>query len=391
MNSKKCPLYGKCGGCQLLHLPYEKTIEFKKNYVLDCFKKEGINAKINKFISAKEPYNYRNKMIIGFKIQNSKVVSGFYEENSHKIIDLDYCIMHSELQNNIAKYIKQLIIDYKIKPYDEDRKTGVLRHVVIRIGIHTNEIMVILVTTDKKLGRQKDIVNDILSKYQNVKTIVQNINDKQTNAVLGVKNIKLYGNGYIFDKLGDFKFKISPLSFYQINPIQTEVLYNKAIEFANLTGNEIVYDLYCGIGTISLFVSKHAKQVYGIESVKDAIKDANENKRINKVNNVEFMAGRVENTLQSLSNKTSRPDVIFVDPPRSGLDKTAIQMLKNISAPKIVYISCNPETLARDIKLLSDKYETQTIQPVDMFPHTSHIECVTVLTKKNLRRFLDEI
>lgn len=362
-----CDVYSNCGGCTMQHIPYDEQLKKKTEYVRGLV---GNKIEVLDAIGMEKPYGYRNKSKFVLGTKKDKKLMGFFEEGTHKIVNTNNCIIQNGITNEIAKYIFDLVKKYNISIYDEDRKTGVLRHIVIRIGVHTDEIMVILVTTDKKLGRQKDIVNDIVAKYENVKTIVQNINDKQTNAVLGVKNIKLYGNGYIFDKLGDFKFKISPLSFYQINPIQTEVLYNKAIEFAGLTGNEIVYDLYCGIGTISLFVSKYAKQVYGIESVKDAIKDANENKRINKVNNVEFLAGRVENTLQSLSNKTSRPDVIFVDPPRSGLDKTAIQMLKNISASKIVYISCSPETLVRDLKILSSEYQVEKIQPVDMFPHT---------------------
>lgn len=375
----ECAVYTKCGGCTMQNIPYEIQLKDKTNMVK---KLVGNNITVLDTIGMDYPYGYRNKSKFVFGVKKGKKVMGFFEEGTHSIVYSQNCIIQNSITNDIANYVFELVEKYNISIYDEDRKRGVLRHLVIRCGVHTNEIMVILVTTDKKLGRQRDIVNDIVAKYPSVKTIVQNINEKQNSAVVGDKNIKLYGNGYIFDTLGEYKFKISPISFYQINSIQTEILYNKAIEFADLNGNEIVYDLYCGIGTISFFISKYVKEVYGVESVRDAIKDANENKKINRVNNVEFLVGRVEYLLPQLYNKTKGVDVVFVDPPRSGLDEKSIQTLLKIKPQKIVYISCNPETLARDLKILSNTYVTKKIQPIDMFPHTHHIECCTVLYKK---------
>lgn len=321
-------------------------------------------------IGMDNPYNYRNKAKYVFGIKKGKNIMGFFEEGTHKIVYNSNCFIHHNIANEIAQYVFELVNKYNVRIYNEDNKNGVLRHCIIRVGVYTNEVMVILVTTANKLGRQKDIVNDILQKFPSVKTIIQNINEKQNSAILGDKNIKLYGNGYIYDMLGKYKFKISPLSFYQINPIQTTKLYNVAVDFAQLQGNEIVYDLYCGIGTISLFVSQYVSKVYGIESVVDAVKDANENKRINRVNNAEFLAGRVEYVLPKLYDKVKVANVIFVDPPRSGLDEKTIQTILKINPHKVVYISCNPETLARDIQIMKKQYVVTKVQPVDMFPHT---------------------
>ena len=255
MKDNKCPLMGKCGGCQLLHLPYEKTVEIKKQFVLDCFKKEGIKTSINKVISAKQHFQYRNKMIIGFKMQDGKVVSGFYEENSHRIIDLDKCIMHSDLQNEIATYIKQLVKEYKIKPYDEDKKMGILRYVLIREAIYTKEVLVTFVTASEIFPARADITKKLLSKFKEIKTIVQNINPRKTSIVLGEKEKVVFGNGYIEEKLMGLTFKITSKSFYQVNPKQTELLYQEVVDSSKLTKNEVLIDAYSGIGTIGMILS----------------------------------------------------------------------------------------------------------------------------------------
>lgn len=375
----ECITSNICGACSILNIPYKEQLDMKTKMLKELL---GENEIIYNTIGMTNPYGYRNKAKYVFGIKKSKNVMGFFEEGSHKIVANEKCMIHNEIANDIAQYIFKLVNKYKVSIYNEDNNTGVLRHCIIKVGINTNEVMIILVTTNKRLGRQKDIVNDIIKKYTNVKTIVQNINEKRTSAILGDKNIKLYGNGYIYDTLGKYKFKISPLSFYQVNPIQTEKLYNIAIELANLKGNEIVYDLYCGIGTISLFVSEYVGRVYGVESVKDAVKDANENKKINNVKNVEFLVGRVEYILPKLFEQTKRADAIFVDPPRIGLDDKTIQTILKIMPNKIIYISCNPETLARDIKLLNDKYILKKVQPVDMFPHTKHVETIALLCRE---------
>ena len=243
--------------------------------------------------------------------------------------------------------------------------------------------MCILVINGKEIKNENKLAQKLIKEFPNIKTVIKNINQKNTNVILGKENVVLYGSGFIYDKLGEYTFKISPMSFYQVNPIQTEILYNLAIQKANLTKNEIAFDLYCGIGTIGIIASKHIKQVYGIEIVEQAIQDAKENAKINNIDNIEFLEGDVENTLENLIKiKKQLPDVIFVDPPRRGLDNNTIQTILKYEPKKVIYISCNPATLVRDLKLLEDKYNIEEIQPVDMFPYTSHVECVAVLQLK---------
>ncbi len=269
-------------------------------------------------------------------------------------------------------------------------ESGLIRHIVVKVGLKTKEVMCIVVVNGKNIPKEQELIDTILKEFESnsrlqnyqIKTIVKNINTKNTNVVLETENINIYGTGYIYDKLGEYIFKISPNSFYQTNPIQTEILYQKAIEYAKLQGNEVVLDLYCGIGTIGIFASKMAKKVYGIEIVEDAIKDAKENAKINEIPNIEFLCGDVEKTLNNILGKSGRPDVIFVDPPRKGLDDNTIMNILNAKPQKVIYISCNPATMVRDLKKLEDNYNIQKIQPVDMFAFTSHVECVAVLNLK---------
>ena len=267
--------------------------------------------------------------------------------------------------------------------YDEKNGKGLFRHIVIKVGVKTKEIMCILVINGKEIPNEVKLVEDLKNKYPNIKSIVKNINMKNTNVILGKENINLYGDGYIQDILGEYKFKISPLSFYQVNPIQAEKLYNLGIELAQITKNDVVFDLYCGIGTISIFMAKFAKKVYGIEIVNEAVEAAKENALINGLDNVEFFAGDVEIVLDELINKNGvKADIVMFDPPRKGLDKTSINNVLKIKPKKIVYISCNPATLIRDLVCFEENYDIKTIIPVDMFPFTSHVECVCVLSEK---------
>lgn len=380
---KLCEKVGKCGGCNIHVTSYEEQSENKVKKVKELCKQQlNKNIKINDIIKMQNPYNYRNKGKYVFAENKLKQVSmGFFEEGTHKVVYVNNCMIQDEEINEIASYVFKLVKEYNIKPYNEDKQKGFLRHLIVRKAIYTQEVMVILVTTNEKIQKREEIIRKLISKFKNIKTIVQNINSDKTKVILGTKNYNLFGNGYITDYIDNLKFKISPLSFYQVNPIQTQILYNKAIELAKLTGKEVVYDLYSGIGTISLIASKHAKKVYGIEVVKDAVKDSIENAKINKIKNVNFMAGRVEYILPRIcSNETA--DVVFVDPPRSGLDEKTIQTLLKIKAKKIVYISCNPVTLFENLKELSKYYSIKEIQPVDMFPWTEHVECVSVLQLK---------
>lgn len=385
MKDNKCPLMGKCGGCQLLHLPYEKTIELKKQFVLDCFKKEGIKTNINKVISAKQHFQYRNKMIIGFKIQDGKVVSGFYEENSHRIIDLEKCIMHSDLQNEIASYIKQLVKEYKIKPYDEDKKVGILRYVLIREAVYTKEILVTFVTASEIFPARADITKKLLSKFKEIKTIIQNINPRKTSIVLGEKEKVIFGKGYIEDKLMGLTFKITSKSFYQVNPKQTELLYQEVVECSKLTKDEVLIDAYSGIGTIGMILSNNAKEVISVENNVQAYKAATMNAKDNKIKNVYFVNADATEFIDEFAKEKEKIDCLVMDPPRTG---STLKFLKNVlklSPKKVIYVSCGPDTLARDLKILLEKYYISYVSITDMFCFTKHIETVVALNLKDLK------
>ena len=380
--SEDCTSYKRCGGCDLRHIKYEKTLDIKRNMVQALVNKTLMNKmRVNETIGMEEPYNYRNKAQYPVGInKNGEPIFGVFANRTHEIIPMEECKIQTKISEQISKYILNFIKDNMIKVYDEKSNIGVFRHIIVKVGIKTNEVMCVLVVNEDKIKNEQKLVDSLIGEFPQIKTVVKNINNKNTNVILGNKNIVLYGNGYIEDKLGKFTFKISPMSFYQINPIQTEKLYNLAVKGAGLTGKEEIFDLYCGIGTIGIFASKYAKKVYGIEIVPQAIEDAKENAKINNVTNAEFMVGDVEFALSELIEKRKiKPEVVFVDPPRKGLDNTTIQNLIKVSPERIVYISCNPATLVRDLKELEEKYEIKEITPVDMFPFTKHIECVAVL------------
>lgn len=385
-NNVDCKTFSKCGGCTLRHINYGETLNIKRDIVKNCLYKElHMDVEVKDTIGMEKPLYYRNKLQypVGYDKDN-KPVMGIYSRRTHNIIETEQnCYIQNEKCSEIAKDIFEFTVKNNIKPYNEQTNKGTLRHIVIRIGIKTNEIMVTLVLNNDEFNNEDKFIEELIKKYPEIKTIVKNYNEKNTNVILGKKNKVIYGNGYIYDMLGSYKFKISPLSFYQVNPLQTEVLYNKAIEYANLTGEEIIFDLYCGIGTIGIFASAKAKKVYGIEAVPEAIEDAKENAKLNKVENAEFFAGEVEKILPELiEERNISADVAFIDPPRKGCDNITIETLLKIMPQKIVYVSCNPATLARDIRLLEEKYELKQVQPVDMFAFTSHVECVAVLYLK---------
>lgn len=378
-----CTTFKRCGGCSLRHIKYEQTLEIKKDIVKNCLVKTlGFEPKVNKCIGMENPLYYRNKLQypVGAS-KDGKPVMGVYAERSHDIVETKGCFIQDEESQKIANKIFELMKNYDIKPYNEMDRSGCVRHIIIRKGKKTNEIMVTLVTNTKEIKNANTLVSDLTKEFKEIKTIVQNINSKNTNVILGDEIKVLYGNGYIEDYLGEYKFKISPLSFYQVNPVQTEVLYNKAIEYAGLTGNEAIFDLYCGIGTIGIFASKKAKKICGIEVIPQAIENAKENAILNNVKNSEFMVGEVERLLPDLVKK-QEADIVFIDPPRKGCDKKVLDTLLEVMPKKIVYISCNPATLARDVAILQEKYDLGEVQPVDMFPFTSHVECCVVMKLK---------
>jgi len=380
-----CSTYKRCGGCNLRHMNYKKTLELKRDIVQNLVNKNlKINLNVKNTIGMEEPFNYRNKAQYPVGInKEGKIIVGVFANRTHEVIETNGCIIQNKESEKIAKFICEFAYKNNISVYDENTGKGLLRHIVIKVGIQTNEMMCILVLNGKEIKNEENLVKELTNNFPNIKTIVKNINSKNTNVILGKENITIYGNGYIYDKLGDYIFKISPLSFYQINPVQTEKLYNLALQKAELTGKEILLDLYCGIGTIGIFMAKNAKQVYGIEIVEEAIKDAKENCKINNIQNAKYYAGDTEKLLSDLIEKEKIiPDVVVVDPPRKGLDKNTIENIKNIKPKKVIYISCNPATLIRDLSYLEDKYKIKEIQPVDMFPFTSHVECCSVLELK---------
>lgn len=377
-----CLTYKRCGGCNLRHMTYQKTLELKRSIVQNLVNKNlRIDLQVKDTIGMENPFNYRNKAQypVGLNKQGKPII-GVFANRTHEVIETNGCMIQNKQSEKIAKYICEFAYKNNISIYNEKTRKGILRHIVIKVGVQTNEIMCILVLNGKEINNEQKLIKELINNFSNIKTIVKNINTKNTNVILGKENITIYGDGYIYDKLGKYTFKISPLSFYQINPVQTEKLYNLALQKAELTGNEILLDLYCGIGTIGIFMANKVKSVYGIEIVEDAIRDAKENCKINNITNAKYYAGDTEKLLEDLIDKEKIiPDVIVVDPPRKGLDKTTIENIKKIKPKKVIYISCNPATLVRDLSYLVENYEVQEIQPVDMFPFTSHVECLCVL------------
>lgn len=380
-----CSTYKRCGGCNLRHIKYEQTLKIKQNAVRSLVNKALKNKiEVQETVGMENPFHYRNKAQYPFGVnKDGEPVIGVFANRTHEVIPIDKCLIQNPQSEEIAKYILNFIKENKISIYNEKTRRGLFRHVVIKVGVQTGQIMCILVINGKDIPNEEQLKFELTTRFPQIKSVVKNINMKNTNVILGKENINIYGNGYIEDKLGDYIFKISPLSFYQVNPIQVKKLYNLGVEMAQISKEDTVFDLYCGIGTISLFMSKYAKKVYGIEIVKEAIDAANENAKINNVNNTEFYAGDVEIVLDDLiKNKGITADIVMFDPPRKGLDRNTINNILMIKPKKIVYISCNPATLIRDLALFEEQYEIKTIVPVDMFPWTSHVECVTVLYAK---------
>ena len=377
-----CATYKRCGGCSLRHMTYESTLKLKRQVVQNLVNK-GLKEKVEvlETIGMENPYNYRNKAQypVGLNSDGQPEV-GVFAQRTHTIIPIQTCLIQTEISQKIAKTIIDFVKEKNIQVYNEENQKGLLRHIVIKVGKYTNQVMCILVVNDSKFDQEQELVKLLCEKYPEIKTIVKNINNKNTNVILGKENINLYGNGYIEDKLGEYTFKISPMSFYQVNPVQAEILYTTAINQANLDKNDILFDLYCGIGTIGIFASKYVNKVYGIEIVPQAIEDAKENAKINDVKNIEFICGDVEVAFDELINKEKIvPSAIIVDPPRKGLDNKTVENIAKIQPAKLVYISCNPATMVRDLAKLEDIYNIKTIQPVDMFPWTNGVESITIL------------
>ncbi|WP_283693657.1 23S rRNA (uracil(1939)-C(5))-methyltransferase RlmD [Clostridium perfringens] len=383
-----CAIYKRCGGCKLQHASYKAQLDFKWDRVKDCVSKIGkLDPSIVKYpLGMENPWRYRNKVQLPIGLINGEVKIGFFAPRSHDIIDMESCLIQDEIGDKVVKLTREWIEKFNIRPYNVDGEydeKGIVRHIMIRRGFTTNEVMVVLVTNGEKLPHKEEFVDLMVKNIPGIKSVIQNINSKKTNVILGLESKTLWGEDTISDYIGDFRFNISPLSFFQVNPTQTEVLYGKALEYANLTGNEEVFDAYCGTGTITLFLSQKAKKVYGVEIIPQAIDNAWINAKENKVENVEFFVGESEVVIPDLINKGVKADVVVVDPPRKGCDKKLLDAITNIDAKKIVYVSCDPSTLGRDLQVLEENgYKTLEVQPVDMFPNTAHIENVALLIKK---------
>ena len=411
----------RCGGCQLQHLSYEKQLEYKQNKVKNCLVRMGgiaesyIDAVMEPIMGMDNPYNYRNKaqFPVGMT-KDGDVAIGFYAGRTHSIIDCDYCSIQNDISNDVMQIVRKWINKYGIEPYDECSHSGIVRHILTRVGYVTGEVMVCLVVTDKKVPymaelvemlkeiegniseRNKELWSEAVEGYSEdetveifLKSVCLNINKEKTNKILGDKIVNIYGENYIEDYIGDVKYRISPLSFYQVNPVQTKKLYGTALEYAGLTGNEIVWDLYCGIGTISLFLAQKAKGVLGVEIVPQAIEDAKVNAAINGIDNTLFIAGAAEDVGDYLEREGhdiyAKPDVVVVDPPRKGCDEKLIDTILDIAPERIVYVSCDPATLARDVKLLGEGgYEVKRVRACDMFGMTVHCETCVLLTHKDI-------
>lgn len=381
-----CATYKRCGGCSLRHINYAETLKMKQNAVQSLVNKTLKNKiQVDTTLGMDEPYYYRNKLQYPVGLdKHGAPVMGVFASRTHEIIPVEKCYIQNQQAEEIAKFIFDFICNNNISMYDEKTRKGLIRHIIVKIGVKTNEVMCVIVVNDRSFPKENELARAVTAKFANVKSIVKNINMKNTNVILGSENVNLYGDGFIQDVLGKYTFNISPMSFYQVNPIQAEKLYNIGIEGASLSKDDIVFDLYCGIGTISLFVSEFVKKVYGVEIVEEAIDMAKENARINNVDNAHFIAGDVEIILDDLiNNKKIVPNAIIVDPPRRGLDNVTVDNIIKIRPEKLVYISCNPATLMRDLSKLEDYYEVMWIKPVDMFPFTSHVECLAVMELKN--------
>ena len=379
----KCRVFGLCGGCSLQHLDYREQLAWKRQVIWQIFSKYDCLKEVivHPTLGMGNPWKYRNKIQYPLGKIEGKAFFGLYAKRSHDLIPLEKCFIQSGIADEISQFILRRLGKYKLTTYEEETGKGLLRHIFIRVGQHTGEVMVVLVTTEK-IDSLKGLAEEVREKFPQVVSFQQNINPSKGNVILGKETYLISGKESITDYIGGLAFKISPRSFFQVNPIQTEVLYRKALEYAGLSGKETVIDAYCGIGTISLFLARKAKQVIGIEVVKEAIENARENARLNGIKNVEFIVGDVTELIPQLYKQGVHPQVVVVDPPRKGCTEEVLKTFALMKPERIVYVSCNPVTLARDLAYLNDwGYKAVEAQPVDMFPQTVHVECVVLMSR----------
>ncbi|MBP3886674.1 MAG: 23S rRNA (uracil(1939)-C(5))-methyltransferase RlmD [Cellulosilyticum sp.] len=380
----RCDKEAICGGCQFQSLDYQKQLEWKRQKVENCLKRIGKleNIEVEPTLGMGTPYHYRNKAQYPIRLVDGKVEIGFFEAKSKKVVPVTDCLIQHPINKKIIECVKDFLNEYKISIYDDVTHKGLVRHLMIKTGYKAQDVMVCLVINGKTMPHSKAFV-ECLQAISEIKSIVLNHHTDKTPVILGKECTVLYGSETITEQIGELKFKVSPLAFFQVNPSQTEVLYQKALEYAELSGDEIVWDAYCGIGSISLFLAQKAKKVYGVEIIPEAIENARENAKLNDLNNTEFYAGKAEEVIPDLYKQGIIADTIVVDPPRKGCDEKLLETLKAMVPQRIVYVSCDPATLARDLAYLTKEagYQVEKVQPVDMFPHTSHVECIVSLKK----------
>jgi len=381
-----CPIYEECGGCQLQHLAYDQQLKEKRDIVLQSLERHT-KLKVNQLdirqtIGMEEPWNYRNKSQFQVGQQKGKVIAGLYGLDSHRLVPIQNCMVQHPLTNKVSEGVKQILEDFQVPIYDERKRKGIVRTIVTRAGFQTGEVQVVLITTQKEVPRKKLIMAEIQKRFPEVKSLVQNINGNKTSLIFGEKTLHLSGEEVIQETLGDLSFELSARAFFQLNPVQTVKLYDEVKKAASLTGKEKIADAYCGVGTIGLWLAGDASEVRGMDTIEAAIIDAQENAHKHGFTNTTYVAGTAEHWLPKWVEEGWRPDVVVVDPPRTGCDRKLLDAIKKVKPKKFVYVSCNPSTLAKDIDYLSKEFKVEYIQPVDMFPHTAHVESVACLSLK---------
>ncbi|MBG9449579.1 RNA methyltransferase [Cytobacillus firmus] len=381
-----CPVYYECGGCQLQHLRYDQQLKEKRDIIIQALERHTkLNPEkldIKETIGMEDPWSYRNKSQFQVGQKDGKVLAGLYGMNSHRLINIEHCAVQHPQTTKATETVKRILQDLRIPIYNERNRKGIVRTIVARVGIQTGELQIVLITAQKELPKKEIIIEKIKSELPEVKSIIQNVNGEKTSIIFGQETTKLDGSDFIQETLGDLQFELSARTFFQLNPEQTVKLYNEVKRAAALTGKEKVADAYCGVGTIGLWVAEQAAEIRGMDIIRESIEDAKKNAARHGIKHAQYVVGKAEEWLPKWTKEGWKPDVIIVDPPRTGLDQQLLKTILKVQPKKVVYVSCNPSTLAKDISVLSSKYKVNGIQPVDMFPQTAHVECVSQLILK---------
>ncbi|MFY2157337.1 23S rRNA (uracil(1939)-C(5))-methyltransferase RlmD [Cytobacillus firmus] len=381
-----CPVYHECGGCQLQHLRYDQQLKEKRDIIIQALERHTkLNPEkldIKETIGMEDPWSYRNKSQFQVGQKDGKVLAGLYGMNSHRLINIEHCAVQHPQTTKATETVKRILQDLRIPIYNERNRKGIVRTIVARVGIQTGELQIVLITAQKELPKKEIIIEKIKSELPEVKSIIQNVNGEKTSIIFGQETMNLDGSDFIQETLGDLQFELSARTFFQLNPEQTVKLYNEVKRAAGLTGKEKVADAYCGVGTIGLWVADQAAEIRGMDIIRESIEDAKKNAARHGIKHAQYVVGKAEEWLPKWTKEGWRPDVVIVDPPRTGLDQQLLKTILKVQPKKVVYVSCNPSTLAKDISVLSSKYHVSGIQPVDMFPQTAHVEAVTLLELK---------